>query len=1390
MSKNRQLHVHGPQSGFDSEVNYKELFQRAKELNCDAIALTDHGTLTGVFPFLTAAEETDVKAIVGVEAYYQEDDALSKKAHLILMAKDKEGFKAISKAVTMSNKRIDSKNAPRMNMEILRSQFGKGSIGHGHVVVTTACMQGYVNTVINSPFHLEKSIEKLEMKKSKLADPMDSEYEKVCTRLAEVIDIIDIKRKEKAEFDKISKRVYGKREKTVKLKEGTPEYGELLAALEADKKESENAAVAKKELETVIASLSKEKTSLNSSKKDFEKDFDKWITIDEEIDKLRNALGSAEKIRDNAKKALLELVDIFGTGNVFAEMQYHGIPEEKHCMPILASIAKECNVPLCAANDVHMVYNKKESRRKRQILRSLRYNKFEAEFTGDNQLYMKTDDELKEMLLQILPKDIVDEAMNGIDTIVDMCNFKHTKENHYPIYQSEIIGETSAGAIRRKCIENIEWRFPKKEGWDAEHEQRLEYELNTINSMGYADYHLIVSDFLNIGRQMGHMPAERFEYLSNHITEMSLEEMISYIRADQSEVGLFIGPGRGSAVGSLACYLLGITSIDPLKYDLLFERFLNPERISMPDIDSDFASECRDLVLEYVKKKYGENAVCCIMTKGTQAARGSIRNCARILGDEIYKDSKAFLPLGDKIAKEVPNAVGVTFGKKVKFFYNGYSYDSVDAINEANGTNFDEKALPPEVTYETVIDQLRKKFADDKYALKILEDSELVEGTFTHYGMHAAGVIISDNKDVSDHIPLMWDEKNGVWKTQCDMVESEDLGLLKMDFLGLKNLSIITETLRLIKKRTGVAIDIERDASIEADVLRYIYCTGATNSIFQFESGGMKKMLRQFKPDTIDDILLLNAAYRPGPMQYLDKIINVKHKREPISYLVPELEHILNKTYGSIIYQEQVMQICQDLAGYSLGGADMVRRYMSKKKKTKLEHERQAFVYGEHSEERDVTGCIANGIDADKANKLFDQMTDFAKYAFNKSHACAYAFVSYFTAWLKYHYPVEYLCAVMNFTELDKIPGLMDDCKRFGINVLPPNVNESQAGFSIKGNDIVFGLNSIKNVGSSAEPIIEERNAHGKFISLKDFLKRGHIKKDATESLIFAGALDKFGQNRYAMVKVLPEFTKYLGIINKKEEMVKSKEIELKTLIEEAKCTEKKKTSLEKSIKNANIAVEEARINFNKLTVPLMPENKKERLAKEKELLGMYVSSHPLDEYPTVESLKVTPISDLAPSKEVVIFGIVKNVRKTTRKTDGKPMAFFTLEDRTSEVDINCFTKAYEEYGLLISEDAVVKIKGSCSEEESFFDDEEMVKKIMVKTIEEVKPNRQSILIFADNIETWTEQIYPVTKAFASSDGYNAVVHFRDTNTLQKVAFDVSYDILTNKVGINAKVIQ
>ncbi len=824
----------------------------------------------------------------------------------------------------------------------------------------------------------------------------------------------------------------------------------------------------------------------------------------------------------------------------------------------------------------------------------------------------------------------------------------------------------------------------------------------------------------------------------------------------------------------------------------------------MPDIDSDFASEIRDLVIEYVKKLYGENAVTCIMTRGTQAPRGSVRNCARLLGSELYDDTTKFLSLGDMISKEIPMKPNTSFASIIDIYDPrvGKHYETLDDYNndvKANpaGRSFCENAsdLPSEVKITRLYEQLVEKFKENANALKILKDAKLVEGTFTHYGMHAAGVIISDNADVSDYIALMWDDKKQVWKTQCDMVESEENGLLKMDFLGLNNLSIITKALRYIKERHGKSINPET-LDIDPAVLANIYATGKTNNVFQFESGGMKQMLKRFGPTSIFDILLLNAAYRPGPMQYLDGIVNVKNGRTPITYLIPELEPILSNTYGAIIYQEQVMRIFQDLAGYSLGGADLVRRFMSKKKYSKLAHERESFIHGDA--ERGIKGCEANGIDPEKANQLFDQMMDFAAYAFNKSHACAYAMVSYYTAWLKYYYPLEYLCAVLNCVPMDKIPSIMEDCKNFNITVLPPNINESSNEFVIVDDKIVFGLGGIKNVGDSAIPIINERSKNGKFTSLKDFANRGHVKKDSTEALIKAGALDLFNDNRQALLRAFPSLTEYMNKLHDKTEVVDAKTAELDALkkdFEDGKISEKdfakREKSLNKSIVTAQAAITVAQEALDEWKVPVLIEDKSERLAAEKEMLGVYVSSHPLDEYVKGANMKgVTTISDIVTSKkDTVILGIIKGLNIRQRKKDGANMAFFKLEDKTGEIEVCCFTKAFDEYGELIHEDAVVKLVGTCNEEIGFGDDEEVVRKFYVSKVEDVKPYRDDILIHVKDIAEYTEKYTDIRDYYGTKDGHNLFVHFDNTSQIKQAEFQVTEGILHNKLGLTASIL-
>ena len=580
---NNQLHVHYRQSSFDGTCEYKDAVKRVKELGGTALSITDHGVATGILPFIQACIDGGVKPIVGVEGYRQEDDVLSFKSHEVFYAMDRIGYiKGISKAITMSNKRIDSKGAPRMDRNILTKCFGPGTAAHGHVITTTACMQGVCNSIILANKKIDDKIKRVEAKRDKFLYPGDPECEKLEVELNGLVEKINSLREEKSSVNKIAKKSVKKLETAYNAAIGTPDeadrkkvYDDALAEIEVAKEE-----VTK--LDAEITAASKKKKEVNDKIKSMHDSMDKWISYDEEIETLAEGKMSEEEIKSAVIDEYNFLIETFGKENVYTEVQYHGIADEAYCMPILVGISRELNIPLVAANDAHMVYGTPEERRKRQILRSLRFNKWEKEFDGDKELYFKTDEQLSEMLSQILDEDAVKEAIANVDVIVDRCNYVPEKEEHYPKFKSSIEGETANDAIRRICRENISWRFPNPDDWTEEYEKRLEYELGIICKMGYADYHLIVQDFLGFGRRLGHLSDEDLEYLTNNISDMTLDEVNDFVNTHQTEVGLTIGPGRGSAVGSLVCYLLGITSINPLKYDLLFERFLNPERISMP----------------------------------------------------------------------------------------------------------------------------------------------------------------------------------------------------------------------------------------------------------------------------------------------------------------------------------------------------------------------------------------------------------------------------------------------------------------------------------------------------------------------------------------------------------------------------------------------------------------------------------------------------------------------------------------------------------------------------------------------------------------------------------------------------------------------------------------
>lgn len=1344
------IHVHSENSLFDSALKISRLCEVAFEHGAPAIALTDHGTLTGVDEFMDAVKDINsvidccrekncgkckygtqgpencthrhaaeryitsgivFKGIPGVEVYYEEDDNLTRRAHLLLLPMDYSGYKAIAKAVTLSNHRIDEQGMPRVNVNILMQCFGKGAEGHNHVIATSACMNGIIASILLSNDDLQKSIKKLERKQVKHDNPNSKQYAQKAEereRLSEQIAELTIEIKN---LTAISKKPYAKKERALKSIMGTPEYDERRAALDAEKAETERAKASLAECKKAMLTLKSRYKAVSEYCKNSEQHHEKWRSLQQQINELRSAMVSEAVLRDRAVSHAKAFVEIFGDGNFYAELQYHRIPEEKQVMPIVAEIADQLGLPLVAANDAHMAGNSDDELKARQIMRSLRYNKWEDMSESDRELYIKTDAALSAILSEILPEGTVKRAMEGIGSVVSRCDVKFNTSSHYPKYTPEIEGETSEDCLRRKCYDGIEWRFPNREGWTEEYQKRLDYEINVICKMGYADYHLIVQDFLEYGRLLGKLdlgnPPQ--EYIDDPYNKQRLGELT------KDSIGVGIGVGRGSAVGSLACYLLGITGVDPIKYELIFERFLNVERVSMPDIDSDFRPDIRNRVLDYVKHKYGEKAVCCIMTRNTQQAKAAIRNCARLLGSEIYGDTKAFLSLGDDIAKAVPNELGIKL--------------------------------------DECVDVLQNKFANDKHAMTIIQNARLVEGVFTHVGMHAAGVIISDNGDVSDYVPLLYVSGTKQFATQCDMGQCESKGLLKMDFLGLRNLGIINSCIELINSRYGIKIDVEK-LPFEADVFREIFSAGNTNSVFQFESSGMKQMLRQFKPESIEDVILLVAAYRPGPLQYLDSIIAVKHGKKKAEYVVPEMEVVLGKTYGSPIYQEQILQIFNKFAGFSLGEADVIRRYMSKKKTDKFMAYKDKF----------VDGMVKSGAEKSKAEAFWEQLVEFSKYAFNRSHAAAYAFTAYYTAWLKCRYPKEYLCAVMNDTEFDKLNGLIGDCRAFGITVSAVSINESQEKFTVNDSGVLYGLGNIKNVGNAAEAIVAERRKNGNFLSLADYLVRTGARKDVTEALIKAGAFDEFSASRSGLTMAMDDCS---AILKKIKTAKSAYELALSEG-DEAKA-ERAKASLQSHF-----------CAINDVKIDDVDENAMERLLNEKEVAGAFISAHPLDAYRQPEELGCTPINLLSAKDSVSIAGMITGLRITSRKSDGSPLAFFALEDKTGSVAVNCFSKKFAECEQYLQEDAIVKIKGRCIEDDGGNGDNESVLKVIVDCMENVQQNKTPIILSVPSVMDWTNNISKRIRPYLDKDGSPLILYDKMFCRYRQTGLLVNRDILKN----------
>ena len=984
---------------------------------------------------------------------------------------------------------------------------------------------------------------------------------------------------------------------------------------------------------------------------------------------------------EEAKKAALKYEACFGKGNYFLELQDHGIPEQKTVNTALLQMSRELEIPLVATNDVHYTYA--EDAKPHDILLCIQTGKKLADedrmrYLG-GQYYVKSEEEMKGLFPYAW------EAVENTQRIADRCHveieFGVTKLPKFEVPQ----GDTSWSYLNQLCFDGLRERY----GMDCEagddsfmdrqagasgqtFRERLEYELGVIHHMGYVDYFLIVWDFINYARQHD----------------------------------IMVGPGRGSAAGSIVSYCLKITNIDPIKYNLLFERFLNPERVSMPDIDIDFCYERRQEVIDYVSRKYGSEKVVQIVTFGTLAAKGVIRDVGRVMD----------LPYNyvDAIAKMIPGELNIT-------------------INRALEIN-------PE---------FRKLYETEEQVHNLIDMCKRLEGLPRHTSMHAAGVVIC-SKAADEFVPLSRGSDGSI-TTQFTMTTIEELGLLKMDFLGLRTLTVIQNAVRYVAKSQKITIAIDAIDFDDKKVLASIG-TGRTDGIFQLESGGMKSVMKELKPENLEDIIAGISLYRPGPMDFIPKYIKGRYNHD-ITYACPQLEHILAPTYGCIVYQEQVMQIVRDLGGYTLGRSDLVRRAMSKKKQYVMEKERANFIHG--NTEENVPGCVALGIEEKVASSIYDNMMDFAKYAFNKSHAACYAVVSYQTAYLKYYYPVEFMAALMTsvIDNAGKVAEYIMTCRSMGISILPPDINEGESGFSVNGTSIRYALTAIKSVGRPViEAVVEERKNRGPFTNLKDFVTRmidKDVNKKAIENFIKSGAFDSLNGTRKQFMSA------YVQVVDR--------------------ISQDRKNNLAGQMTLFDIVSEDQKEEYE-LKLPDVGEYPKDMvLAFEKEVLGIYISGHPLEEYEELwhrhitnttadfmldEETGATIVKD---NQQVTVGGLIADKKIKYTKND-KVMAFLTLEDLVGSIEVIVFPRDYEKYNSRLVEDGKIFIKGHVSLEE------DKDGKLICEQITAFEDVTRTLWLKFPNKEAYEKQEGQIMEALADSDGRDGVtIYVEDIKAIKKL---------------------
>lgn len=1273
----QELHVHTVGSFRDAANTVNDVFDSAEEFGRNAVAITDHGNWTRLFialkertkrekavledellsegvdenevaevlkaigtfdsirkptdkmvPYITRypnafinAAKKAIQFCPGIEMYETLPGEDERYWHILFLAKDWEGIRALFLLCNLAQ--LNKRNGqPCCTIETIKRFLGKGTPGYGHVIATSACMGGKIQDTLLSRYHLNLKKKTLEESKSSLTDIDPKAIETMSQKIEDISrEILDLRKeisdkkslagkKFETAIKRAQKALDKAKEKANNLSFDIDAEGALieaetkLAQLMEDREKAQNAA---QELPQLKQRLEESKVALKNAKaalSDLEKAYRPAAKVNEKIAEIDRELSGLGNLYEQAKAYAQEYEDVLGKGNFYLELQDHGLESDMILTMSLAQISRETGIPMTVANDVH--YKNPAMQRKRDIIAALRYPNLTVEDIanrqGNDQLYFKSNEEMKALFKEF------PEALENTSRIAEQCNVFYDKAMHLPQFVDPA-GDTPGEYLKKMALKNVPKRYPDCKGWTderkAEFKKRLSYELGIIEKMGFSSYISIVEDFIRYTK-------ERF--------------------GDGS-----VGPGRGSGAGSLVCYLVGITNIDPLRYGLIFERFLNPERVSMPDIDTDFAPSIRKYVVDYVADRYAyrgedypdelKSTVCSIYTEGELAARSSIRQVGKVTG----------VPLSvcDKIAKLVPATIGMTLKK---------------AIDE--------------------VAELKEMYRGDPEVKRLLDDALLVEGTPIQTGVHAAGVIVAD-KPVSAYAPLFWNEDANAWVIQFDMVSCEaDCGLLKFDFLGLRNLDIIMRCEDFIWKTKHIRVDSRKiEQADDPQVISEIYAKAKTNGVFQFESGGMKKTLRSFAPTKIDDIILLNAAYRPGPMQYIPQVTDVKFGRKEPNYFIPELKSILEPTYGSPIYQEQIQQIFHEIAGFSLGQADVIRRAMSKKHLDELVAAKDGF----------VAGFKAKGAKEEDIERFWTELLEFAKYGFNKSHAAAYSVLSYHTAWLKCYYPVEYMASLLSFSGKDDMENYVSEAREAGIEVLPPNVNCSIAYTApTKTGKIRLGLEGLMGVSTAAGEIVNERRKYGAYTSLTDFVLRcaiGGVGRGPIETLAKTGALVDFVSNRQELVENLQSYI-----------------LACKNAIRKYRNDTGDDTSggreLYEGIIGQGFQLPQAE--------PQADYDTQVMFQLEKECAGCYLTGNPLEKYRNLlAQYQHMPVSEISAGQdEVALVGLVTQMTVLHRKSDNAAMCRFSLEDGTGSVECICFTQRYKTLAGQMNEGSIVLLKG------------------------------------------------------------------------------------------------